>query len=359
MKVLFVALGIYGGEGGIERFNRRFIQALAELGHDATVLALWDPQEPSIQVPGVTHIGGRRRKLFTAVAFTRILMRWRPDVVILGHILLAPLLAIGRLVHRTAAQILIVHGVEAWSSPSGLQRRLVCRGTDLIAAVSRHTVARMASTYALEEHLFRLLANAVDVRPPVCPAVLEGTHRLLSVARLERACADKNIGVVIAALPAVLKVFPDAHYYIVGDGDLRPALEAQARALGVADRTHFLGAVGDAVRDSLYAASDLFVLPSTREGFGIVFLEAWMRHVAVIASDQSACPEVVRHGIDGLCVPPDAGRLADAMIELLGDERKRRAMAAHGYERVCATYSHERFRETLGDILSESRKIAR
>ena len=76
-------------------------------------------------------------------------------------------------------------------------------------------------------------------------------------------------------LPRVFAEHPDAIYLIVGDGDDRPRLEALAAAMGVADKVQFVGHVTDRrTYPIIYRLADVFVMPSTGEGFGIAFLEA-------------------------------------------------------------------------------------
>jgi glycosyltransferase involved in cell wall biosynthesis len=175
---------------------------------------------------------------------------------------------------------------------------------------------------------------------------------LISVSRLG-ANRYKNIDKVIMALPRVLAAFPDTHYDIIGDGPCRPELEQMARASGIAERVHFLGAVDELRRDAVYAAADVFVLPSTGEGFGIVFLEAWNFGLPCIASNRDAAREVIRDGVDGFCVDPEPDRIAEAVGALLADPERRRAMGEAGRQRLLTTYTHEKFRDNLSNILGE------
>jgi glycosyltransferase involved in cell wall biosynthesis len=133
--------------------------------------------------------------------------------------------------------------------------------------------------------------------------------------------------------------------------DLLPELELLAGRLGVADSVRFLGPACDATRDEVYAESDVFVLPSTREGFGIVFLEAWRHGLPVVAANAGAAPELVGDGQAGLSVAPEPGSIADAVSALFADPDRRLTMAGEGRRRVNEDYSHERFRQRLGEIL--------
>jgi glycosyltransferase involved in cell wall biosynthesis len=109
--------------------------------------------------------------------------------------------------------------------------------------------------------------------------------------------------------------------------------------------------VDDATRDAVYAASHVFVLPSTGEGFGIVFLEAWKHALPLVASDQDAARELIREGVDGLCVAPEPSAVAAAVRGLLADPERRARMGAEGRRRLEREFTHEQFRRALGEIV--------
>ncbi|MBN1203277.1 MAG: glycosyltransferase family 4 protein [Anaerolineae bacterium] len=131
---------------------------------------------------------------------------------------------------------------------------------------------------------------------------------------------------------------PEAHYVIAGDGDLRAALKAEARALGLGGRVHFLGWRSDA--HAVLAALDVLLAPSLWEGFGLVFLEAMALHVPVISTCVSAIPEVVIDGETGWLVPPgDANAIAAALLDALTHPDVMRARGANGRRRLETHFS--------------------
>ncbi len=119
----------------------------------------------------------------------------------------------------------------------------------------------------------------------------------------------------------------------------------------MAERVHFHGHVDEATKEALYASSHLLVLPSTGEGFGIVFLEAWRHRLPVVTANEGAANEIVRHGLEGLCVAPDPGEIAGAVMALLGDPGRREVMGERGYRRLVDNFTHEKFRKKLAEIL--------
>jgi rhamnosyl/mannosyltransferase len=145
---------------------------------------------------------------------------------------------------------------------------------------------------------------------------------LLFVGRLRY---YKGLNYLLAAMVDV-----PATLLIAGDGPEAPALRAQAQALGVAERVHFLGDVADADLPGLYQAADVFVLPSSRrsEAYGIALLEAMAAGVAVISTELGTGTSWLnQHGQTGLVVPPgDPAALAAALQALLTDEPQRRRL---------------------------------
>lgn len=93
------------------------------------------------------------------------------------------------------------------------------------------------------------------------------------------------------------------------------------------------------------------MLPSTREGFGIVYLEAWQDGLVVIAGNDGAAPEVVRDGIDGTCVAPDPASIAEAVTTLLADPALRARYAASGAERLATRFGHQTFAANWAEVL--------
>jgi glycosyltransferase involved in cell wall biosynthesis len=115
-------------------------------------------------------------------------------------------------------------------------------------------------------------------------------------------------------------------------------LRALASALGVSHRVIFTGRREDV--SALTADLTVAVLPSLREAQGISILEAMARRVPVVASGVGGIPEVITSGVDGVLVPPaDPSALADAVLELLGDEALRRRIGEAGYATVRDRYS--------------------
>jgi len=143
---------------------------------------------------------------------------------------------------------------------------------------------------------------------------------------------------------------PDARFVIAGEGSLLNEMKRFAGAMGVSDRVSFLGRVSDEELPQVYAACDVFVLPSVSrlEAFGIVALEAMATAKPVIVADIPGVREMIEDGRDGLLSDPVNPRdLADKIRRLLTDPDGRKAMGTRGREKVLESFSIERVTDQI------------
>jgi N-acetyl-alpha-D-glucosaminyl L-malate synthase BshA len=124
-----------------------------------------------------------------------------------------------------------------------------------------------------------------------------------------------------------------ARLLMVGDGPDRGQAERRARELGVADRVAFVGKQ-DAIH-RLLSVSDLMLLPSEMESFGLAALEAMAHEVPTVGTRVGGVPELVEDGVTGCLFPVgDVGAMAAAAVELLRDPERLRAMGQSGRQRA-------------------------
>jgi phosphatidylinositol alpha-1,6-mannosyltransferase len=221
----------------------------------------------------------RGGKLGYTLAALRIAVTQRPQVVICGHINLMPLaLAVARL--SKAKLIVQMHGIEAWPRP-GTLRRIGVEAADVVLCVSRFTRATVLSWAALPPERVVVVPNTVG--ESFAPGDDNGLREelgltdkrvLLTVARMDGRQRYKGHDRVIAAIPRLVAEGHDVVYLVVGKGDDQVRLSSFAAASGVSKRVIFLGEVAPRRSRDAYRMADLFVMPSTGEGFGIAFLEA-------------------------------------------------------------------------------------
>lgn len=149
-----------------------------------------------------------------------------------------------------------------------------------------------------------------------------------------RLSADKGISYLLQALAAMpTSLTEPVHAVIVGDGEHRGALESETRVLGLSERVHFLGNRRDT--PLLYTAFDVFVLPSRREGFPMVLLEAMSCGLPVIATRVGDVDRIIEPGVSGLVVEPaDIAALQQTLHTVLAGPDRAKRMGTAARERV-------------------------
>jgi glycosyltransferase involved in cell wall biosynthesis len=159
---------------------------------------------------------------------------------------------------------------------------------------------------------------------------------------------------LIEAAAIVVRRMPDARFVIAGQGELRPQLERQIKEHRLEKHVFLVGFRPDVL--SVHKAFDIFVMSSVTEGLGTSLLDAMACGKPIVATTAGGMPEVVADGETGLLVPPrDDQALADAIVTLLGDERRRRSMGGAGERRVRERFSADRM---VQDTLDLYRRVA-
>jgi len=151
------------------------------------------------------------------------------------------------------------------------------------------------------------------------------------IAAVGRVEPIKGFDVLVDALPLVRHTMVSARVLIGGDGSAAAGLRAQADAAGLAEAVEILGWLDPPDVADLLAQADVVVVPSRREAFGIVVLEAWRAGTPVVASRVDGLGELIDDGATGILVPPgDAAALAQACVRILTDPTLAGTLSAAG-----------------------------
>jgi glycosyltransferase involved in cell wall biosynthesis len=227
--------------------------------------------------------------------------------------------------------------------------QLCARRVDgLIAVAPDVKTSILAAMPGIPAEQIAVIPNGVDTRryrQTVDRAALRRSLGLDERARLIAVVAtlkeQKGHHILLDAAASVVHRYPEAHFLLIGDGELRPALVSRIGALGLEEHVHLLGTRHDV--PNLLAASDLFALPSLWEGLAMALVEAMASGLPVVATDVSGTRQVMIDGATGLLVPPaDAERLAAALVVLLEDPARAREMGVAGRNRVESQFSASR-----------------
>ena len=350
MKILALVTDAWGGPGGIARYNRDLLCALDQASSVESVvvlprLAQISSNELTAQLPGKVR---QHRPVFRQFAYTVKALQLtsampRDTVVFCGHLLMAPLAAsLAKL--KGLPLWLQVHGVEAWSAPTSIVR-WGAEAADIVTSVSRYTRAEMITNWWRgDPSRIRVLPNTVDpmYSPGPKPPHLAGKHGregrkvLLTVSRLAYSERYKGQDLVISALPQVLARHPDLTYVVVGSGDDIDRLKSVAAGNGVTERVVFTGQVPDHELVDYFRLADAFIMPSTKEGFGIVFLEAAACGLPVIAGNRDGSIDALADGATGTLIDPgDKNQIVDAVCKAIeGGVRPEHFHTVNRFERA-------------------------
>jgi phosphatidyl-myo-inositol dimannoside synthase len=360
------------GVGGIQEAGRLTAAALNEIairhGWTAEFLSLNDPAgqhsldvgERVIQLRGFGR--AKIRFALSGIARARSSARNGECIVLVAH----PNLAVpAGWMQRMAPQIKILamsHGIEVWKPLPEYRRRALARA-NLMLAPSRDTAQKLVNVQGVAQEKIRRLPwpvnpsflglAVVPTRLPL-PSKFPRGQVILTVGRWAATERYKGADELIRSVAQIRDRFPDVYLVAVGGGDDLPRLRRLAVDLEIADRIQFLENLSREEIAACYANADVFALPSTGEGFGLVFLEAMAFSKAVIGAACGGTTDVIEDGVNGLLVPPgDTERLTHALENLLGDETLRTEMGQRGAELIRHKYQFDVFQAELERILGD------
>jgi glycosyltransferase involved in cell wall biosynthesis len=319
--VAFAVPGDLATPTGGYRYDRRIIQELRRLGWHVDVLDLGD----GFPFPVVTQRA-------TALTILSAVPEGRP--IILDGLAFGALPETGALRSRTPL-IALVHqplALESGLDPTqaGVFReseRAALAAAARVVVTSEATGRIMITDYSVSSHRVSVVRPGNDSVPPARGSQ-NAVVRLLSVGSV---VPGKGYDLLIAALATIADL--PWRLSIAGDRTRNPAaaarLDIDILAHGLSDRVAVLGALPPERIMNLYLASDVFVLASRFEGYGMALAEAVAHGLPVVSTRVGAIPDTVPAGT-GLLVPPeDVGALANALRELISNRSERQRLAVN------------------------------
>jgi glycosyltransferase involved in cell wall biosynthesis len=239
--------------------------------------------------------------------------------------------------------------------------RLVLRKFRAIAAVCDEVEENLVS-WGIPRHKIRAIANGVDTAaseaagPARFPGIGIVSGKVIGmVARLD---LQKGFEYLLLALRELCNYVDGLALILVGEGPDRVAIERRVQQLGLQQNVLLAGRRKD--MPEVYAAIDMFVLPSLNEGLPMTVLEAMAAAKPVIATRVGALPSVIRDGETGLLVPPrDVAGLRDAISILLEDPYLRKRLGTQAREWACQHYTSDamaqKYRQMYADVLKDKK----
>lgn len=203
--------------------------------------------------------------------------------------------------------------------------RSYCNQADAVVAVS--SVLRKKLQICNTQAPICVILNGFNLEP--LPVDISKT--LGSLVQVGNLIEQKRTDITIRALADIYQRYPATTLTIIGQGQERSKLEMLCQKLGVADTVHFLGQIPNYKVLQEMAKSQFFVMPSVREGFGIVYLEAMAAGCITIGTEGEGIADLIVNGQNGFLVPPDdVESIVEVITRCLEEQELSMQIAEHG-----------------------------
>jgi len=288
----------------------------------------------------------------------------RPNLIIVSHLNFAPIAY--WLKHTVGIPYWVMtYGIEAWDIEKPALK-MGLHHAEQILCISNYTRDRLIKEQNLDPSKISLLPCTFDpslyeIAPK--PAYLLEQYKLnqkqpiiLTVARLAEEERYKGYDQILKALPQISQVIPNIHYIIAGKGNDRLRIEQLIDKLNLEECVTLAGFVPDEQLCDYYNLCDVFAMPSKKEGFGIVYLEALACGKPTLAGNQDGAIDALCQGDLGALVnPDDIEEIAQTIIKILQGTYPNPALYQPELlrQKVIDIYGLERFKETLHIYLEE------
>lgn len=347
MKIIFLTTSL-SAIGGIQRYNRVFIDSLRKNGAKVVIL----------EVKNGMVFG----KALFALKFFRILISEKPELVICGHINFSGLGYISKTIFGSK-YIVTLFGIEARAENIKKYKKIL-ESADKICTVSSYTIEKILESYPGLQKSIYFLENPIDAnkfRPLekdyelMEKLNLKGKKIILTVSRMSAQEKYKGYDKVLEAIALIKEEIPDFVYVVIGDGDDRERLMAIAKGLNLENKLILPGFIDENLLIKYYNLADIFVMPSKNEGFGFVFLEALACGVPTIAGNADGSVSPLLYGKIGTLVNPDSPKEIGNAIKNILFSRVDKSLLNKDFVRteVVSAYGTESFERKVKKLINE------
>ncbi len=362
-KIAFFVLTAFSHMGGIEKFNRAFLKALADLSASLSLQpcagGMYDRKVDSqYTVDQPYHVSNGEKIQFVLWAVKQSL---KQDIVILGHLNLALIGVLLKLIVPKKKLIVICHGIEVFEPVSGVKKK-VLQQADHILAVSSYTKEQLVTKQGLPSEKITVFPNTIDPffqfpvdfsKPDYLKkryGIADNEKVIYTLTRLNSNEGYKGYDTLVSILPALQKQSIPFKYILAGKADAAELqrMNTLIASLGLEQQVIMPGFISDEEVTDHYLLADVFVMPSKGEGFGIVYTEAMACGLPVIAGNRDGSTEALQFGELGTLIDPDSSKeLTDALIKVL--QQRREPLMVQ--QKMLKYFSFDRFKERLQNVI--------
>lgn len=355
-EICFCSPEIINSYGGVQTYMRLIARALSDSNKLDITVSL---KEQAHQYCNTLYDkpffpAGNSKGIYL---YNIISKKKRSKPVLFGHLNQAPLGFLLKKFKVVKKYGIVLHGIEAWQKVSYLKLKAL-QQADLIICTTPYTRDTVLGKNNFTNNNFKILPLALEperfkASNNIISDGKKNIMNLLSVARLDASERYKGIDTCLKAVKELKKEGLDVSYNVIGDGNDKNYLENMALNLGITDCVQFCGKVSDEELDEYYKWSDLFLLPSEKEGFGLVYIEAMNYGLPVIAARSGGVPWVINEGQTGFLIDyGDNNMLAD-YIKKFYDTPLLVTLSRNAKKEVKERFSFSRFKKDLNKIIAE------
>lgn len=312
--------------GGAEIMCENLCYALKGLGHEVTVVSLYDERTPiseRMEAAGI-RILYLDKKLGLDVSMVpklvKIMKREQPDVVH-THLDVIKYAAAAAKLAKVKKCVHTVHSV-AYKEAEGRLQKIINKtyfklGWSVPVALSAEVQQTIADFYGLDKQKIPMIYNGIDLSKCI-PKEDYRVGKTITFLHVGRFDVPKNHAGLLKAFQKLHEKHPQCRLRLVGDGDLRPDMEKLAQELGITPWVEFCGMQAN-VHPYLQNA-DIFILPSIYEGNPMTIIEAMGTGLPIIATMVGGIPDMLQNQETALLVPCEEDAICEACEKMLGDE---------------------------------------
>lgn len=369
-NIKLFTLQTFADTGGIQKMSRTLAHSLyticSKKQWDFKLISLYDRDKHLLQqyLPKANFKGFGQRKV--SFLLRNVFTTQKPDVVVLSHINLALVGLLIKLFSPKTRVWLIAHGIEVWR-PLSFNQRKILKQCDKVICVSSFTQQQMQKWHQLPPEKCTVLNNALDpfLQLPVDfkkPEHLQKKYGLkptdkiiLSLTRLASFEQYKGHDQVLKAVSQLKKQHQDIKYILAGKYDLVEGerIRKLIAGYGIEQQVILTGFIEENELPELFLLADTFVLPSKKEGFGIVFIEALAYGLPVICGNADGSLDAIRNGELGKAIDPDdidalEKSIAESLSEPVTVERRK-----HLQQKCLQYFSEQNYISTLQKMLTD------
>ncbi len=348
-KICYFNLATYSQTGGIENYNKTFINALDRLNEEITSVSVYDSSN-NCNYRNIEFRNYSKKKIKSSFyIFSNI---WKVNKLFIAHINLLPVAIICKILNPKLKIFVTIYGIEVWKKLPYLYRWFLKNAK--ILSISNYTTDTFLNHNALTGNNIYYLPPETEVgeKNDFMNVYDPNDFNILSVTRLNSSDSYKGIDSMIKSIPYLLKYIKNVKYTIIGKGNDKERLQQLAIKLGISSNIDFKGFVQDI--EPYYQFCDIFSLPSKGEGFGIVYLEAMKYKKPCIACDIGGQTDVVLDNATGfLCSYDSIEFIAEKINEIFYNQDLREEFGKAGYEHFLENFTFEKFKNRLRKIIND------